>query len=146
QLARRAAQASMVLLKNDGVLPLAKDLKRIAVIGPTADDVMALLGNYYGTPSAPVTVLQGIRAAVSADTEVLYARGADLVEGREEPRAAPVIEPAYLRPAGAPNQQGLKGEYFRGMELSGKPVLTRIDPRVRSEERRAGKECSVRWS
>lgn len=130
QLARRAAQASMVLLKNDGVLPLAKDLKRIAVIGPTADDVMALLGNYYGTPSAPVTVLQGIRAAVSADTEVLYARGADLVEGREEPRAAPVIEPAYLRPAGAPNQQGLKGEYFRGMELSGKPVLTRIDPRV----------------
>src|SRR5690606_36708460 len=69
QLARRAAQASMVPLKNDGVLPLAKDLKRIAVIGPTADDVMALLGNYYGTPSAPVTVLQGIRAAVSADTE-----------------------------------------------------------------------------
>lgn len=130
ELARRAAQDSMVLLKNAGTLPLSKDIKRIAVIGPTADDVMSLLGNYYGTPAAPVTVLQGIRAAVSANTEVLYARGADLVEGREEPRAAPVIEPAFLRPAGDASQQGLKGEYFRGMELNGQPVLTRIDPRV----------------
>ncbi len=130
ELARRAAQDSMVLLKNAGTLPLSKDIKRIAVIGPTADDVMSLLGNYYGTPAAPVTVLQGIRAAVSANTEVLYARGADLVEGREEPRAAPVIEPAFLRPAGDASQQGLRGEYFRGMELNGQPVLTRIDPRV----------------
>lgn len=130
ELARRAAQDSMVLLKNAGTLPLSKNIKSIAVIGPTADDVMSLLGNYYGTPAAPVTVLQGIRAAVSANTEVLYARGADLVEGREEPRAAPVIEPAFLRPAGDASQQGLKGEYFRGMELNGQPVLTRIDPRV----------------
>lgn len=130
ELARRAAQDSMVLLKNAATLPLSKNIKSIAVIGPTADDVMSLLGNYYGTPAAPVTVLQGIRAAVSANTEVLYARGADLVEGREEPRAAPVIEPAFLRPAGDASQQGLKGEYFRGMELNGQPVLTRIDPRV----------------
>src|SRR5690606_32544712 len=102
---------SMVLLKNADLLPLSKEIKSIAVIGPTADDVMSLLGNYYGTPAAPVTVLQGIRAAVSPETKVLYARGADLVEGREEPRAAPVIEPTFLRPAGDANQQGLKGEY-----------------------------------
>ncbi|RBJ94561.1 glucan 1,4-alpha-glucosidase, partial [Xanthomonas oryzae pv. oryzae] len=63
-LARRTARESLVLLKNDGLLPLSRaTLKRIAVIGPTADDTMALLGNYYGTPAAPVTVLQGIRAA-----------------------------------------------------------------------------------
>ncbi|ARU29518.1 glucan 1,4-alpha-glucosidase [Cellvibrio sp. PSBB006] len=130
QLARRAAQSSMVLLKNTGALPLAKDIGTLAVIGPTADDVMSLLGNYYGTPAAPVTVLQGIRAAVSPNTKVLYARGADLVQGREEPRAAPVIEPAFLRPAADAKQQGLQAEYFRGMELQGKPVLTRIDPRV----------------
>lgn len=130
QLARRAAQSSMVLLKNTGALPLAKDIGTLAVIGPTADDVMALLGNYYGTPDAPVTILQGIRAAVSPNTQVLYARGADLVQGREEPRAAPVIEPAFLRPAADANQQGLQAEYFRGMELQGKPVLSRIDPRV----------------
>ena len=89
----------IVLLKNDGVLPLSRNVGTIAVIGPTADEIMSLLGNYYGTPAAPVTVLQGIRAAVGPKTKVLYSRGTDLVEGREEPRAAPVIEPTYLRPA-----------------------------------------------
>jgi len=64
ELARRAARESIVLLKNDGVLPFSRDkLKTIAVIGPTADEIMSLLGNYYGTPAAPVTVLEGIRKA-----------------------------------------------------------------------------------
>jgi beta-glucosidase len=130
-LARKAAQESIVLLKNSGILPLDKGkLKTIAVIGPTADEIMSLLGNYYGTPAAPVTILQGIRDAVGPGTKVLYSRGADLVEGREEPRAAPLIEPAFLRPEAGSTQQGLKGEYFRGKELAGKPVLTRVDPRV----------------
>lgn len=130
QLAHRAAQASMVLLKNDSILPLSKTLKSIAVVGPTADDVMSLLGNYYGTPEAPVTVLQGIRAAVSPETKVLYARGVDLVTGREDPRAAPIIDSAYLRPSADSTQQGLTGEYFHGVELQGKPVLQRVDARV----------------
>jgi beta-glucosidase len=130
QLARRAAQSSIVMLKNDGVLPLSRDVGTIAVIGPTADEIMALLGNYYGTPAAPSTLLQGIRNAVGAKTKVLYSRGADLVEGREEPRAAPVIEPAYLRSGAGSTTQGLKGEYFRGHEFKGEPVLTRTDTRV----------------
>ncbi len=130
QLARKAAQQSIVLLKNNGILPLKKSLKNIAVIGPTADEVMSLLGNYYGTPAAPVTILQGIRAAVPSATKVVYARGVDLVDGREDPRAAPLIDPAYLRPAANSNEQGLKGEYFNGADLSGKPLLTRIDPRI----------------
>jgi beta-glucosidase len=117
-------------LKNDGLLPLSRDVKTLAVIGPTADDVMSLLGNYYGTPAAPVTVWQGIRDAVGSTTRVLYARGADLVEGREEPRAAPLIDAQYLRAAAGSAQQGLKGEYFRGRDLSGSPVMTRVDPRV----------------
>jgi beta-glucosidase len=91
---------------------------------------MSLLGNYYGTPAAPVTILQGIRAAVSPKTKVLYSRGADLVEGREEPRAAPVIDTAYLRPAAGSAAKGLKGEYFRGRDFSGEPVLTRTDARI----------------
>ena len=130
-LALRAARESIVLLKNNGLLPLdRRKVKTLAVIGPTADEIMSLLGNYYGSPAAPVTILQGIREAVGPQTKVLYSRGADLVEGRAEPRAAPIIEPTYLRPeAGAP-QLGLKGEYFRGKEFGGKPVLTRIDPRV----------------
>ena len=130
ELARRAAQASIVLLKNDKLLPLSRDIGTIAVIGPTADEVMSLLGNYYGTPAAPVTILQGIREAVSPKTKVLYSRGADLVEGREEPRAAPVIESTYLRPAANSNERGLTGEYFRGRDFAGKPVLTRVDSRI----------------
>ncbi|HEY4369716.1 MAG TPA: glycoside hydrolase family 3 C-terminal domain-containing protein [Steroidobacteraceae bacterium] len=130
RLARRAAQSSIVLLKNEGVLPLSRDIGTVAVIGPTADEIMALLGNYYGTPAAPVTVLQGIREAVGPATEVLYARGADLVEGREDPRAAPVIEAAYLRPAAGSTEHGLKGEYFNGRELAGKPLLTRTDSTI----------------
>jgi len=130
-LSLKAARESIVLLKNNGLLPLdRKKLKSIAVVGPTADEIMSLLGNYYGSPAAPVTILQGIRAAVGPGTKVLYSRGADLVEGRAEPRAAPIIEPQYLRPETGASQQGLKGEYFRGKEFGGKPVLTRIDPRV----------------
>ncbi len=128
-LARRAAQESIVLLKNEGVLPLSKDIRRLAVIGPTADDTMALLGNYYGTPSDPVTVLRGIREALP-NTEVVYARGADLVEGREDPAATPLVEPQYLRPEAGSNERGLRGEYFRNPDLSGEPVLVRVDAQI----------------
>lgn len=130
QLARKVAQQSIVLLKNRGILPLKKSLKNIAVIGPTADEVMSLLGNYYGTPAAPVTILQGIRAAVSPTTEVVYSRGVDLVEGREDPRAAPIIDPAYLRPSASSTEQGLRGEYFKGVALAGTPIITRVDSRI----------------
>jgi len=130
-LALRAARESIVLLKNTGLLPIdRKKVKTLAVIGPTADEVMSLLGNYYGSPAAPVTILQGIREAAGPNVKVLHARGADLVEGRAEPRAAPIIEATYLRPEAGATQQGLKGEYFRGKELGGKPALTRVDPRV----------------
>jgi beta-glucosidase len=128
-LARRAARESIVLLKNDGTLPLSKSLRRVAVIGPTADDTMALLGNYYGTPTGPTTILQGIRAALP-QADVRYARGADLVEQRNDPAAAPLIESRYLRPRAELPGHGLKGEYFRGNDCSGTPVLTRVDAQV----------------
>ncbi|HXR93665.1 MAG TPA: glycoside hydrolase family 3 C-terminal domain-containing protein, partial [Steroidobacteraceae bacterium] len=131
RLALRAAQASIVLLKNEhNTLPLSRTLRSLAVIGPTADEIMSLLGNYYGTPAAPVTILQGIRAAVGAETRVTYARGADLVEGREDARAVPVIESKYLRPEPGSSAEGLKGEYFAGRDFSGAPNLTRVDARV----------------
>jgi beta-glucosidase len=75
RLARRAAQESLVLLKNDGLLPLASDLKSLAVIGPNANAPQVLWGNYSGMPSHTVTPLDGVRARVSPSTRVYYAEG-----------------------------------------------------------------------
>jgi len=78
ELALKTARESMVLLKNEkDLLPLKKDLKTLAVIGPNSDVVSVLLGNYNGTPSKAVTPLEGIRNKVGAHTQVLYARGCD---------------------------------------------------------------------
>jgi beta-glucosidase len=74
-LARRAAEASVVLLKNDGTLPLSPSIRSIAVIGPNAHDPSVPLGNYNGVPSRLVTPLDGIRAAVTKETKVWYTDG-----------------------------------------------------------------------
>jgi beta-glucosidase len=86
ELALEVARQSLVLLKNqDNLLPLDKSqIKSIAVIGPNADDTLVLTGNYVGTPAEPVTVLAGIRAVVSPETQVTYAKGCKLVGGSEE--------------------------------------------------------------
>ncbi len=84
QLALDTARESMVLLKNeDNLLPLSKDLETIAVIGPNAQSRAVLLGNYSGTPSEYVTVLDGIRRKVSPNTKVLYAEGCELANKSE---------------------------------------------------------------
>jgi beta-glucosidase len=76
ELARTAACESIVLLKNAaGLLPLPRDIARIAVIGPNAHDARVLNANYSGVPSISTTPLDGIRAAVSGMTKVWYAEG-----------------------------------------------------------------------
>jgi len=75
KLAREAAARSVVLLKNNGVLPLARDLKRLFVTGPSAASVDALLGNYYGISSPMITILEGIAAAVDHPVTVEYRPG-----------------------------------------------------------------------
>ena len=77
-MAREAARQCMVLLKNDGILPISKDIRSIAVIGPNADDREVMLGNYEGKPSMSVTPLEGIREAVSETTKVWYCGGCHL--------------------------------------------------------------------
>ncbi len=79
ELALETARESMVLLKNDGVLPLKKNLKSIAVIGPNADAPFVLLGNYNGTPSKSTTPLAGIAQKVAPSTRVLHLAGSDWV-------------------------------------------------------------------
>lgn len=130
ELARQAAEASIVMLKNNGILPLGDNIKTIAVVGPTAEDVMTLLGNYYGTPDNPTTLLAGIKNAFAGRAQVLYSRGADLVEGREDPRAAAPIESRFLRAKTHPEQMGLSGAYYAKQDFSGEPIISRVDPRV----------------
>ena len=79
-LAMEAARESIVLLKNEGnLLPLSKDLKRVAVIGPNANEIDVLMGNYEGTASRTVTHLEGIRNAVNSESEVLYVEGCEII-------------------------------------------------------------------
>ena len=120
-LALKAARESMVLLKNDGVLPFSPKVKRIAVIGPNADSMQVLLGNYNGTPSRATTVLAGMRARFG-ERNVAYAPGAVLAPG-----FGLTVPAAVLRPAHGSSEQGLRGEYFRGRDLAGPPVATRVD-------------------
>ncbi len=81
-LALQAARQSIVLLKNEGeLLPLKKDIGSIAVIGPSADDLAVLLGNYNGTPRTAVTALEGIRRKASSNTRVYYAQGCEIAAG-----------------------------------------------------------------
>ncbi len=85
QLALQTARESLVLLKNDGILPLNRHtLRSVAVIGPNADEVEVLLGNYNGTPSAAVTPRQGIAQKLGAKAMVHYAKGSGVVQGSVE--------------------------------------------------------------
>ena len=89
-LSERAARESVVLLKNNGILPLNKaQLKTIGVIGPNANSRAALVGNYHGTASRYITVLEGIQDYVGNDVRVLYSQGCHLFKDREEPLAQP---------------------------------------------------------
>ena len=83
ELALETAKKSMVLLKNDGILPLNKDgIKSIAVIGPNADSRQALIGNYEGRASEYITVIDGIREVVGDDVRLRYSEGCHLFEDR----------------------------------------------------------------
>jgi beta-glucosidase-like glycosyl hydrolase len=102
-VALRAAQESIVLLKNDGILPLDRtNLKRIAVIGPLADTIV--LNNYSGKPGRTVTALEGIRDRVGSEIEVLTARGCE-ISGTTKDKA---IETKVDREAEFSNGAGVK--------------------------------------
>lgn len=126
ELSLKAAHESIVLLKNESnVLPLKKDLKKIAVIGPNADAPEVLLGNYNGRPSKSVTPLGGIKNAVSKDTEVIYALGSTLSGESVVP-----VPSSFLTLGGKGTPAGLKGEYFTNQELKGDPADVRTDAQV----------------
>ncbi|WP_167618946.1 glycoside hydrolase family 3 C-terminal domain-containing protein [Maribellus sediminis] len=124
-LALEAAQKSIVLLKNEKkILPLSKDIKKIAVIGPNADNWESLVGNYNGIAKHPVTVLKGLQNKLE-NTEILYAEGSHLAEGVSNLHAIPA---EYLQTEDG--KKGITGEYFANADLEGEPAFTRIDENV----------------
>ena len=90
ELAEQAATESMVLLKNDGILPLKKEeIHTIGIIGPNANSRNSLIGNYHGTSSEYVTVLEGMKQAAGDQIRVLYSEGCHLWKDTIEHLAAP---------------------------------------------------------
>jgi beta-glucosidase len=146
-VALKAARESIVLLKNDGTLPLHSGVKKIAVIGPSADSTRVLLGNYAGTPSRATTALAGIRQAFP-NAQVTYVPGMNLL--REEELVPPAV---FSTEQGQP---GLRGEYFPNKQFAGPPLLLRIDRYVNVEppplsanslaQPPGSNEFSVRWT
>jgi beta-glucosidase len=127
-LALRTAHESIVLLKNDGLLPLKKDVGSIAVIGPNADDLQVQLGNYNGTPASATTIFEGIRSKVSPQTVLSYARGCHIAQG-----APPliVVPSACLRPMRADvERNGLTAAYYDNARFEGQPARVQVDPLV----------------
>ena len=119
----KMARQSIVLLKNENnTLPLKKTIRKIAVVGPNADNAIAVLGNYNGTPSNIVTALQGIKNELGSSVEVVYEKAANFTND------------TLLQYANVANQyswQGQKGfqaEYYNNRELKGDPIAKRIEP------------------
>lgn len=142
-LALEVARKSLVLLKNDGLLPLRSAPKRIAVIGPNADSVDALVGNYNGTPSKPRTIVAGLRTRFP-DARIDYVEGTGWVAPPLEdvPDAALCLDEACT-------QSGLKMEDFANPRLEGVPDETRTDRNAVYRwgwPTRVQRDGTVRWS
>jgi len=149
ELALRAARESIVLLKNtDRTLPLARSVRRIAVIGPSANLLETLEGNYHGTARDPVTPLGGIQREFGEAAKVDYAQGSVLAD------AVPLPVPiTALRGANGEPSQGLKAEFFTELDFSGTPAHVRFDPvidfdwdRVAPVSEVPARRYAVRWT
>ncbi|MGA2808105.1 MAG: glycoside hydrolase family 3 C-terminal domain-containing protein [Terracidiphilus sp.] len=142
QVSLKAAQESIVLLKNTGVLPLKTAPGHIAVLGPTADLLPSILGNYVGTPIRPVTPLDGMLQQFKS-SPILYAQGSTLATGV----GVPVPRTAFGL------NKGLKAEFFATPDWTGRPVATITQPEVQADwenalpvPQLATHNYSVRWT
>ncbi len=148
KLALQAAQESIVLLKNDrNILPLSSKAKSIAVVGPTADSLDALLGNYNGNPDTYSTILTGIQKRFP-NAKISTAVGAPMTETR------PITIPtSALRSIAATSPAGLTAEFFNNPNLFGSPIATRTDAMLNFEWNNVSpaphvpsENYSIRWT
>jgi beta-glucosidase len=123
--ALKMARQSIVLLKNEAnTLPFKKNIKKIAVMGPNADNAIAILGNYNGKPTKAVTVLQGIKDKLGSATEVTYIKAVDFTN---DTLFNPIDVSSSFK---WQDQQGFYAEYFNNKSLTGAPVATRIEKAI----------------
>jgi beta-glucosidase len=123
--ALKMARESMVLLKNShNVLPLKKNIRKIAVVGPNADNEFSVLGNYNGVPSQIETALKGIKDKVGKNVEVVYEKGVNFTNDT-------LLQVENIsKLCSIDGKQGFKAEYFNNTSLSGTPVLTRMEKQL----------------
>jgi len=127
-LARKLAEESMVLLKNDGTLPIKLGTRNILVVGPLADQTAVLLGNYNGTPTHTVSMLEGLKAEFP-DAQITYIPGTQFL--RDE--GQPVPNNLLATPDGKP---GLQAEYADwggidfGPGVKPKPITSRVEQNI----------------
>ena len=123
-LALKMAQESIVLLRNEkSLLPLSKKIKKIAVVGPNADNRVAVLGNYNGTPSTITTILDGIRHKLGNDVEIMYDQGVTFTNDTLLEYGSGDHSFTYE------NNPGFKADYFNNKMLEG-TSLTRYENNV----------------
>jgi beta-glucosidase len=137
QLALQVARESMVLLKNNGILPLSNPPKRIAVIGPLADSVRVLEGNYNGTPSHASTVLEGIRKQFPG-ASVVFETGTVQFLRELLPVPATVLSTDDGHP-------GLRMEYFADASRTGPALKSRIEQAVSLDSSSDAQLNFARW-
>lgn len=120
--ALKMARQSIVLLRNqNNTLPLSKKIKKIAVIGPNADNRISVLGNYNGIPSKIVTVLDGIREKLGNSVDIVYEKGLNFTN--DTILFYTDINDQYV----VGSQRGFKAEYYDNTELKGEP-MTIMEP------------------
>jgi beta-glucosidase len=129
QLALQTARESIVLLKNEkNILPLNENVRRIAVIGPAADDPDTMLANYHGTSSHIVTPLEGMRKEFEGKAQIRFALGSTFSIGLKALVSDAVL---FTSSVNSPSSQpGLRAEYFPNQNFQGQPALSRIEPRI----------------
>jgi beta-glucosidase len=152
QLALQAARESIVLLKNEkSFLPLHGNLRRIAVVGPAADDPDTLLANYHGIPSSMVTPLAGVQGQFGKTAEVRFALGSTFSVASKALVPGNVVQP----PGSRHSRSGFLAEYYANADFQGKSAVSRLEPQVYLQREMQDAELeaqiphnnySVRWS
>jgi len=127
KIAKEIALGSIVLLKNDEkkILPLSDNCKRIAVIGTDATE--ARLGGYSSPGNNKINILDGLKQTLGKGAEVVYSEGC----GRSDTEWKFVDASCLFHQKDGKTESGLLGEYFNNIDLSGKPVLTRVDNEIK---------------